>query len=252
MIEGGPGARVASESRAQLLVPEDHFSGASIQNMLAFGQSMFKAKYAIFYWYGPKQEMTSLQEVGLPKGLMEFYYDNIISRDPLAASLLWHDRKKVAMLRDERGAFLTPPDPIYVDYLDSFAVGDELDLVFWSHDTPVAAMAIVRDNDSKSFAADGHNWATVRTHFNSIVKMHWRSRTHWVSAMLRENFRINPRELEVIELVVLGRSNQDIADLLGIKVATAKTHLVNIFDKLGVDSRSAITAKVSSLQFAEN
>lgn len=51
------------------------------------------------------------------------------------------------------------------------------------------------------------------------------------------------RELEVLELVAAGRSNDEVAAELFLSRATVKTHLVHIFDKLGVQSRTAAVAR---------
>jgi len=48
---------------------------------------------------------------------------------------------------------------------------------------------------------------------------------------------VTRREREIIELVGLGLSNQDIADRLFISVSTVKKHLNNIFTKTGVSNR---------------
>jgi DNA-binding CsgD family transcriptional regulator len=50
------------------------------------------------------------------------------------------------------------------------------------------------------------------------------------------------RELEVLELVSLGRSNRDIADQLYISVKTASVHVSNILSKLGARSRTEAVA----------
>jgi ATP/maltotriose-dependent transcriptional regulator MalT len=50
------------------------------------------------------------------------------------------------------------------------------------------------------------------------------------------------RELEVLRLVVDGRSNQEIAASLFISPHTAATHVANIMNKVGVDSRTAAAA----------
>jgi len=49
---------------------------------------------------------------------------------------------------------------------------------------------------------------------------------------------LSPRELEVLGLLVDGLSNQEIADKLVISLATAKTHVRNILNKLAVDDRT--------------
>ena len=50
---------------------------------------------------------------------------------------------------------------------------------------------------------------------------------------------LTQRELQVLSLVARGGSNDDVAAELFVSRATVKTHLVHIFDKLGVDSRTA-------------
>lgn len=57
---------------------------------------------------------------------------------------------------------------------------------------------------------------------------------------------LSPRELEVLACVVDGLSNQEIADKLIISLATAKTHVRNILNKLSVDDRTQ--AAVSAMR----
>ena len=51
------------------------------------------------------------------------------------------------------------------------------------------------------------------------------------------NFGLSSREMQVIALIVAGYTNKDLARELGISENTAKHHLTNIFDKLGVSNR---------------
>jgi DNA-binding NarL/FixJ family response regulator len=53
---------------------------------------------------------------------------------------------------------------------------------------------------------------------------------------------VTPRELEVLRLVAVGRTNRAIAGELVISEKTVERHLSNIFTKLGVPNRSAATA----------
>ncbi len=49
---------------------------------------------------------------------------------------------------------------------------------------------------------------------------------------------LSRREVEVLQLVAAGRRNREIARELHLGEATVKSHLLHIFDKLGVDDRT--------------
>ena len=53
---------------------------------------------------------------------------------------------------------------------------------------------------------------------------------------------LTPRELEVLKLVASGSSNREIGRTLLLSEATLKSHLVHIYDKLGVRSRTSAVA----------
>lgn len=50
--------------------------------------------------------------------------------------------------------------------------------------------------------------------------------------------KLTEREVDVLRLVATGAANREIAHALFVTEATVKSHLVHIFSKLGVDSRS--------------
>ena len=54
---------------------------------------------------------------------------------------------------------------------------------------------------------------------------------------VRDQYGLTARELEVLRLVVIGRSNRDIAAELFISAKTASVHVSNIMSKLGASSR---------------
>ena len=70
-----------------------------------------------------------------------------------------------------------------------------------------------------------------------------------VTARLMSRFRapgagpLSQRELEVLELVAAGTTNREAAARLFITEATVKTHLLNIYAKLGVGDRAAAVAE---------
>lgn len=59
-----------------------------------------------------------------------------------------------------------------------------------------------------------------------------------IAAMRNPGPKLTRRERDVVKLLATGASNAQIAQELFVTEATVKSHLVNVFTKLGVDSRS--------------
>jgi DNA-binding CsgD family transcriptional regulator len=55
---------------------------------------------------------------------------------------------------------------------------------------------------------------------------------------------LTPRELEIIANVAEGRTNGEVASLLGISAETVRKHLEHVYEKLGVHTRTAAVAAV--------
>lgn len=67
--------------------------------------------------------------------------------------------------------------------------------------------------------------------------------TRLVAHMRAPEGRLSARETEVLMLVAEGTSNREIGARLFLSEATVKSHLVHIFTKLGVSSRTGAVAK---------
>jgi len=63
----------------------------------------------------------------------------------------------------------------------------------------------------------------------------------WVS-----EWRLSPREVETVQLVMRGLRNQEIAALLRVSAHTIRNHLVNVFRKAAVSNRAELVFLVNS------
>ncbi|MBL9168316.1 MAG: response regulator transcription factor [Verrucomicrobiales bacterium] len=63
------------------------------------------------------------------------------------------------------------------------------------------------------------------------------------SAKPLEALGLTPRESEVLLWVAQGKTNAEVAIILGMVESTVKKHLEHIFEKLGIESRNAATLR---------
>ncbi|WP_034296616.1 response regulator transcription factor [Herbaspirillum sp. RV1423] len=76
------------------------------------------------------------------------------------------------------------------------------------------------------------------------------SATEAVNPLALENYHLTPRESDVLMWLGKGKTNRDIAEILGMSPRTVNKHLEHIFIKLGVETRSAAAVLASGAQQA--
>lgn len=66
-------------------------------------------------------------------------------------------------------------------------------------------------------------------------------------AQRQRDAALTPRETEVLSWLAKGKTNRDIADILGMSPRTVNKHLEHVFEKLGVETRTAAAAIAGKL-----
>lgn len=106
-----------------------------------------------------------------------------------------------------------------------------------------------------SLMSQAKNLTAESERFIGEVLQYWGRRGDMTHLPLQEDIEslgtavsITTRELDVLRLVSTGLSNHDIARELCLSSGTVKTHLANIYNKLGVNSRIQAVAEAHSLK----
>jgi len=85
--------------------------------------------------------------------------------------------------------------------------------------------------------------AAIRSAAAGVVALGPAVQRRLLSRVRAPGTALSRRELEVLGLVAQGASNDDVARALFLSRATVKSHLVHVYEKLGVDSRTAAVAE---------
>ncbi len=106
--------------------------------------------------------------------------------------------------------------------------------------------AIVRDLEIEVFGA------VIAVLFMGIgvytgVQFVKREQSNHLNKSAAKKYQLSDRELEVLQLLADGLSNQEIADKLFVSLNTTKTHLSNLYSKLHVKRRTQAVQKAREM-----
>jgi DNA-binding NarL/FixJ family response regulator len=94
---------------------------------------------------------------------------------------------------------------------------------------PVAKSELLAAIDARLHRAEQHARAEFNPNFTSPEPL--------------RSLGLTPRVAEVLLWVAQGKTNPDIASILGISESTVKKHMIEIFQQLGVETRTAATLR---------
>ena len=164
---------------------------------------------------------------------------------------------------------LVMPDLILLDAvmpgIDGFETCRRMKLMDSARDVPVVFMTGLTETEHvvRGFEVGGIDYVTkpirpaevlarISTHVRNARMLTEARHTRdvgpaAVSADL-SHYQLTPREMDVLAWIARGKTNRDIAEILGMSPRTVNKHLEHIFVKLGVETRAAAAALVASLR----
>lgn len=150
------------------------------------------------------------------------------------------------------------PDAIVVDL--NLPDGHGLEIVQWArkNSQSIAIIILTLSQDPRLISAAAAAGANafisksapisdlVKAIESSIKSPRYFSAPSGVLALAEEDFRLSPRELQILTAMDTGAKYSDMAKEHFIAEATLKSHVASIFSKLGVNSRVAALTKARS------
>jgi DNA-binding NarL/FixJ family response regulator len=134
--------------------------------------------------------------------------------------------------------------PEFRSYLLSIGMRDQLTVYLRSAGTVVARVALLRASDAAPFtAADAVALRRIQPLLEQAYNAAAEPRPEPDHAALLSS-GLTEREADVAALVARGATNAQIAHSLNVSEATVKTHLVHIYSKLGIRSRTRLAILV--------
>jgi DNA-binding CsgD family transcriptional regulator len=90
----------------------------------------------------------------------------------------------------------------------------------------------------------------IRPHLGNLYRLSTAASRHWSSAESALPDSLTPRERDVLRWLGAGKTDKDIGAILAISPRTVHKHLEHIYEKLGVETRTAAVMRAGSLSEA--
>jgi DNA-binding response OmpR family regulator/DNA-binding CsgD family transcriptional regulator len=127
------------------------------------------------------------------------------------------------------------------DYVDGKATPQSV--LRWldqANDAELVSFKVIKDNRRLIFSLADHSndeqWVILLREESDAVQIE----------MLMTTFHLTKRESEVLYWAIKGKTNRDIGDILGSSYRTVDKHLQHVFEKLGVETRTAAASLAAS------
>jgi DNA-binding CsgD family transcriptional regulator len=149
------------------------------------------------------------------------------------------DFMSLPKLKDQP-AFQETLRPLHVCFnmVFGFTVGDQVNIQFGCYRGPPRDFGIVHRRMIEAFTPH------LRRAYETALLRTWRNLAP--EKLLDANgFDLSPRQREVLGWLLAGKSNVEIAIILGISAETAKLHVSAVYRRLGVGSRVGAALKVA-------
>jgi DNA-binding CsgD family transcriptional regulator len=209
-----------------------------------FANDVLEASGAAFYRVNSDMSLDNFVLLGVPSEFHRQYLERMNRYDPLHVRHMVPTGRLVARLVEEMACAAVADAAAYRSFSSQFGIGDMVEFFFRRGDRIVAGMSVMWRDGTRipenvmSMAIKMHDYME----FNLLRDFDPASTAAKVA-----RYGLTAREREVVELLCCGRTNRDIGECLRISLPTVKTHLLHIFEKLGVENRSAVVALMSRL-----
>lgn len=212
---------------------------------LRFVAAMTAADGIAMHLFDENAQRIWLGSRGIPGQFRTRYYDGLMWRiDPLATVRMGVSTCPLVVLGAAERQCDQPTVHRYRSFLGAFGIVDAAEMVFASDGDHIGGISLlwtrpVDDSSRREHDSLQSLQRYIQLSFRQALQgtpIGWRK-------TLARVYRLTRREVQIVELVCAGHTNAELAQALDLSLATVKTHLLHVFEKLGVSNRAALVQR---------
>lgn len=215
------------------------------RDSLQFVGSLLDVTSSIFYLLDPKISSKGVARCNLRATAVQQYRTRYAELDPLNPKR-FHGKSESVVTLDSQISFSMLRQSIYfIDFMKPLGHRYVVDLFFRVRGEVVAVISIVRSEEKKDFSvSEIEILKSLHSYIECVLNGVYLPCRYNERRFFQESYKLTRRETDVLEFIVMGYSNKLIANELGLGLATVKTHLINLYRKVEVSSRTELVYKI--------
>jgi len=203
------------------------------QHCLSVFREFVPASLAAFYRIDARLQACDFQLLGMQPPMHEAYLRHYRDLDPLRPEVCAAAGLPVLSLRQGQLRQSAASTHVYQGFLRRYAVVDAVEVIAHVGKRPVAGISLLRHADLGPFSAH---------ELSRLLPLHGLMQLAAQTLPIERDslHALTPRECQIALLLREGASNKAIARRLNLGLPTVKTHLLNLFRKVGVANRTEL------------
>ena len=215
------------------------------QESLKLINSFMPLKSAAFFLIDPNMSHKGIVTHNMAKEDDKLYQNRYMHMDPLNPNLFENSSETVVHMDSIMSAQFIEQSVYYQDFLKPLNYRYAADIFFRSEGKIIAVITLLREKSQGEFTEEELSLLRKQQPFlEYALNAVYLSKRIAERKTIGERYELSSRELDVLELVISGANNKMIAKELMLGLATIKTHLQHIYQKVGVVSRTELLSRV--------
>tara|TARA_R110002110_G_scaffold406421_1_gene626560 strand:- start:409977 stop:410687 length:711 start_codon:yes stop_codon:yes gene_type:complete len=225
--------------------PSAEFPNRFQRESLNLIDSLFEMSSLAFYLVGPDMRHRGVVLHNVEAEVERAYASSFRDIDPLNPAKFAHTQDRVVCIDEQ----VSEAELLRSDYYRGFMLPNDhrhvADMLFRNDGEIIAVLTMLRAASKGPFTAQElAHLRTLQPFLEYTLNSVYLPRRIEQRRGAQERFGLTDREVDVLELIVAGAKNKEIARELGLSLATVKTHIQHLFHKAEVSSRTALSARV--------
>jgi DNA-binding CsgD family transcriptional regulator len=226
-------------------LPSAEFPNRFQRESLDLINSLFELSSSAFYLVDPDMRHRGVVLRNVEPEVERDYASNFRELDPLNPARFTRSDNTVVCIDEQMSERELMRSDYYLEFMVPNNHRHVADMFFRRESDIIAVLTMLRSKQRGPFAVEElAHLRKLQPFLEYTLNSVYLPKRIQQRRGARERFGLTEREVDVLELIVAGANNKEIARELGLSLATVKTHLQHIFHKAQVSSRTALSARV--------